>query len=90
MFNTIDSLKKLTGLRTYDEIWDAGFDVDDWDVGFQSDFPFTSESEDIDGEEYCISTRADSRWLVDCMASYCVGFTHTKYKGKHYYLVHHA
>ena len=40
MFNTVEDLAKLTGLSTDNHnqaLWDAGFDLDDWDVGFQTD-----------------------------------------------------
>ena len=40
MFNTVEDLAKLTGLSTdnYNQaLWDAGFDLDDWDIGFQTD-----------------------------------------------------
>lgn len=45
MFNTVEDLAKLTGLSTDNHsqaLWDAGFNLDDWDIGFQ-----TNESVDI-------------------------------------------
>lgn len=42
MFNTVEDLAKLTGLSTDNHnqaLWDAGFDLDDWDIGFQTDEP---------------------------------------------------
>lgn len=42
MFNTVEDLAKLTGLSTDNHnqaLWDAGFDLDDWDIGFQTDGP---------------------------------------------------
>lgn len=42
MFNTVEDLAKLTGLSTDNHnqaLWDAGFDLDDWDLGFQTDEP---------------------------------------------------
>ena len=40
MFNTVEDLAKLTGLSTDNHnqaLWDAGFDLDDWDIGFRTD-----------------------------------------------------
>ncbi len=37
MCDTVDELLKLTGLPDSDALWDAGFNLDDWDVGFQTD-----------------------------------------------------
>lgn len=40
MFNTVEDLAKLTELSTDNHnqaLWDAGFDLDDWDIGFQTD-----------------------------------------------------
>lgn len=42
MFNTVEDLAELTGLSTDNHnqaLWDAGFDLDDWDIGFQTDEP---------------------------------------------------
>ena len=48
-FDTREDLRELTGLPgdDYDKaLWDAGFDLDDWDWGFVSD---TLWPEDWDG-----------------------------------------
>ena len=71
MYTKPEELEQLTGL-SHDKLWDAGFDLDDWDVGFQSD------KEIPDG------------WLLCQMEGYCVGYEHTEYKGKHYYMCYHA
>ena len=42
MFNTVEDLAKLTGLSTDNHnqaLWDAGFNLDDWDIGFQTGEP---------------------------------------------------
>ena len=36
MFRTVEELKELTGLDN-DGLWSNGFNLDDWDVGFQCD-----------------------------------------------------
>lgn len=97
-FETREELSELTGL-TVDELWDAGFDLDDWDIGFQSEIqlhraPTQEELEEESNwydEDTCL-TDPDLPlwWLMFKMENYCVGFSHTEHDGKHYYLVHHA
>ena len=84
-FDTNHDLHKLTGLPRddYDKaLWDAGFDLDDWDWGFVSDTPW-SEDWDLDNPYY-------RHWLMSKMADYCVGYDHTEYNGRHYYILHHS
>ena len=82
-FDTREDLRELTGLPgdDYDKaLWNAGFDLDDWDWGFVSDTPW---SEDWDGPYY-------QCWLMSRMVEYCVGYDHTEYNGRHYYILHHS
>lgn len=88
MFDTEEDLMKLTGL-TRDELWDNDFDTDDWDVGFVSDVSLTTTEYDKDCGEWEEPVE-DAYWLVRQMESYCVGYTHVEFKGRHYYMVHHA
>lgn len=81
MFNTEEELQELTGL-THDELWDAGFDLDDWDIGFQTEEHMPNAYED-DGT-------ALTWWLTQSMDDYCCGYGETKHKDKYYYLVYHA
>lgn len=37
MYDTVEDLLELTGLPDCDSLWDNHFDLDDWDVGFQSE-----------------------------------------------------
>lgn len=73
-FENDDELIELTGL-SYDELWDNGFNLDDWDIGFQSD-------KRIDYRNLW--------WLEQSMSNYCVGYDEVEYNGKYYYLVHHS
>ena len=73
-FTTEEELTQLTGL-TEKELWDIGFVLDDWDIGFQSD-------KKIDENNLW--------WLYYRMDNYCVGFKEVVYNGKYYYTVHHA
>lgn len=103
MFDTVEDLCKLTGLQTEKDLWNNGFNLDDWDVGFVSDVPLTmtvkEKAEDIDRHHYGIYESSyyeyevpveGASWLINRMEQYCVGYLHTEYKGKHYYMVYHA
>ena len=86
-FDTREELRELTGLPADDHdiaLWEAGFDLDDWGFGFVCDEEF-SECGWFDGEggyyEY---------WLLSRMGLYCVGYKHTEYNGRHYYLLYHS
>lgn len=81
MFNTTEDLKKLTGLSR-DELWDAGFDLDDWDVGFQTDEPMPNG--------YDTGGTGVSAWLTMKMDDCCCGYKETEYNGKYYYMVYHS
>ena len=86
-FETREELRELTGLPADDHdaaLWDAGFDLDDWDFGFVSDTEW-SESGWFDG-----SASYYEYFLLDRMANYCVGYKHTKYNGRHYYMMYHS
>lgn len=88
MLTTEDDLQKVTGL-THDELWEQDFDLDDWDVCFVSDIPLTDT--DRDEDDYCWEEPIeDAHWLIYRMENYCVGYEHTEYNGKHYYMVYHS
>lgn len=36
-FETDEDLKKLTGVEDFKELWDEGWDLDDWDFGIQTE-----------------------------------------------------
>lgn len=88
MFNTVEDLCKLTGLSE-NELYDHGFDTDDWDAGFQSDCALTTRRCDNVGYEYD-EPKPGAEWLVWQMDNYCIGYSHSEFEGKHYYMVHHA
>jgi len=87
MFSTRKDLSKLTGLSE-DDLWDH-FNLDDWDVGFCSDVPLTKMESDEDCGDFEEPVK-DAVWLVMRMNSYCIGYEHVEYNGKHYYLVYHS
>lgn len=73
-FTSEDALSELTSL-SHKELWEKGFDLDDWDIGFQCDKKIDETS---------------LWWLENAMSSYCVGYDEVQYNGKYYYIVHHA
>lgn len=81
-FGTEKELSLLTGLD-HDGLWNAGFDLDDWDWGFVCTEPF-------DGDRYWHSDRQYQYWMLDRMDSYCVGYKHTVHQGLHYYMLYHS
>jgi hypothetical protein len=95
-FDTEEELMELTGLSE-DELWENGFNLDDWDIGFQSEIKLHTDptQEDIDDGEYSSeSLIADwdlpAHWLMLQMNNYCVGANYVFLDGRHYYTVHHS
>lgn len=97
-FETEEDLQKLTGLN-HDQLWDAGFDLDDWDFGFrvtkkihttverdQND----SNSEDYYREEIEADWDKEGYWLLSRMQNCCCGAKHVKLGRYHYYLCYHS
>lgn len=79
-----EDIRKWTGLPSdnYDEaLWDAGFNLDDWDMCIESDVRLV--------DEYG-NSQTDAWWLVNQMDGYCCGYNEVEYNGKWYYTVHHA
>ena len=90
MFHTTDDLLELTGLENRSDLWDNGFNLDDWDAGFCSDVKLHEEHTDEDDEYSYVSWLPDADWLGNQMDAYCVGYNYCEYNGKHYYTVHHS
>ena len=91
MTDNREDIREWTGLSAdnYDQaLWDAGFDLDDWDVCFESDTRLIEKISDDD--ETWAEPKDDAYWLVRQMENYCCGFDEVEYNGKWYYLVHHA
>ena len=94
-FETEEDLIELTGL-TEEELWEKGFNLDDWDIGFQSDTKLhkTPTEEDIENG-FCIDDLLEdyslpAHWLMMEMNHYYVGAHYVFLDGKHYYTVHHS
>lgn len=82
--NNREDIRKWTGLPSdnYDKaLWDAGFNLDDWDICIESDTRLLKRWGEPKDEVW---------WLINQMDSYCCGYTEVEYKGKWYYTVYHA
>ena len=87
LFDTREELRELTGLPADDHdiaLWNAGFNLDDWDFGFVSDKEFSEGWMDGDDHRYY------EYWILSRMAAHCVGYEHTEYNGRHYYMLYHS
>lgn len=73
-FETEEELQKLTGLNR-NELLNNGFNLDDWDIGFQSNKRLGNDN---------------LWWLINAMQGYCCGYELVKYKNKYYYIVYHS
>lgn len=85
-FSTRGELRELTGLPADnhdDALWEAGFDLDDWDFGFASDTEWSDGWWDNAAPYF-------EYWLLHRMESHCVGYKHTEFNGCHYYMVYHS
>ena len=91
MTDNREDIRKWTGLSGENHdmaLWEVGFDLDGWDVCFESDTRLVKEYTDGD-ETYC-EPIAEAWWLVNRMDGYCCGYDEVEYNGKWYYTVHHA
>lgn len=79
-----EDIRRWTGLPSdnYDEaLWDAGFNLDDWDMCIESDIRLIDDDGDY---------RSEAVWLMNRMEAWCFGYTEVEYNGKWYYTVYHA
>ena len=76
-FSTEKELSKLTGLD-HEQLWDNGFNLDDWDWGIQ--IPLKQQKK----------FEKEQSIILSAMDSYCVGYEKTNYNDKVYYLLYHA
>lgn len=84
-----EDIRKWTGLSD-DELWNVGFNLDDWDICFESDTRLVEKvGSDEDGDRW-VEPVDEAWWLVHRMEEYCCGYNEVKYNGKWYYTVHHA
>lgn len=95
VFETEEELCELTGLTEH-ELWQKGFNLDDWEIGFQSEVKLhkTPTKKDIANgyreNELIALFDLPAHWLMSQMNAYCVGANYVFLDGKHYYTVHHA
>lgn len=84
-FESEKELQELTGLN-HNELYDAGFDLDDWDFGFVTD-------KLLDKTAYNhMNFECDYFFLIKALSTNNISFEpkHTEYNGKHYYMSYHS
>lgn len=82
-FESEQDLQELTGLD-HDGLWDAGFDLDDWDFGFVTDFL-------LDIKEYMdMNFNCGHYYLLKFLIWDAYKWDIRKYNGKYYYMSYHA
>ena len=87
-----EDIRAWTGLPSdhYDEaLWNAGFNLDDWDMCIESDTRLLMEVHSAGGDTWT-EPKGEAWWLVNQMDGYCVGYKEVEYNGKWYYTIHHA
>ena len=85
-FDNIGELREITGVSEdnyHQVLWDAGFNLDDWDFGFVSDTEWNEDWWSNNAPYYQF-------WMLDRMSSHCVGYEHVEYGGRHYYMLYHS
>lgn len=74
----------------YDKLWDNGFNLDDWDIGFACKEPLgRMVKDDEDDKRQWFEWDDDVYWLGMKMENYYVRHHHCEFGGYHWYTVHH-
>lgn len=87
-----EDIRKWTGLpgdNCDEALWNAGFDLDDWDICIESETRLFQEVNSAGGDSW-MEPVSEAYWLVSQMENYCCGYNECEYNGKWYYTVHHA
>lgn len=100
VFNTVKEVYEILGKKApakywddpfYDQLWEAGFNFDDWDIGFACREPL--QHIETDDEENGGSSwhewNKDVYWLGMKMTD-SYKYRHIYFGGYHWYTVHHA
>lgn len=86
VFETEEELCELTGLTEH-ELWQKGFNLDDWEIGFQSEVKLhkTPTKKDIANgyreNELIALFDLPAHWLMSQMNAYCVGANYVFWTG---------
>lgn len=82
-FESDKDLLELSGAKSLQELWDADFDLDDWNYGImvETEWPEMSDDWSSDFKEY-----RDNVYDYMSILSYV---SHGFFNGKHFYFKHH-
>ena len=84
----------LVVFETEEELWQKGVNLDDCEIGFQSEGKLhkipTKKDNGYRKKELIALFDLPAHWLMNQMNSYCVGANYVFLDGKHYYTVHYA
>lgn len=89
MFTEEEGILELAGVKDTEVLWDAGFNLDDWDWGICCEQRLGEYRISEEGERYFVPVET-ATWLIDRMEMYCAGFSEAEYNGRWYYTVHHS
>ena len=82
-FESNKDLLELSGAKSLQELWDAGFDLDDWNYGImvESEWPEMGDDWESNYKEY----REDMYYYMSGLCYVSHGF----FNGKHFQFKHH-
>ena len=89
IFDDEKDLQELTGLN-HDQLWDSGFDLDDWDFGIVTDKSLTTQYADEFGDWASYVNYDSIPGGLALMFDACFCIRHVKYNGKHYTMAYHS
>ncbi len=83
-FKSDEDLLELSGAESLQDLWDAGFDLDDWNYGIMVESEWPEMSDNYWPTKY-VEYRDD---IYNCMSGCCYA-SHGVFNGKHFYFKHH-
>ncbi len=89
IFDDEKDLQELTGLN-HDQLWDAGFDLDDWDFGIVADESFTTQYAEESVKPVSCLNYGEIPESIQWMFDSCFCIRHVEYNGKHYTMAYHS
>lgn len=85
IFESDKDLMELTGVSSLDELWEAKWDLDDWDYGIQTDEEWEEMDVEKDLDWYMVKQYRSN--MAEALGYIQIG--HYTWNGKHYYIKYH-